>query len=304
LEALGASSSFSTDPLNVIINSLRSDFNRNGTGTDDANNAAYLNEPCGDDIPRCLVFLRPAVPSEGLCVGIQLYDLAREALVIAHEYQHYVTDLITRMVPGTLSKAVVGDALHEGYSDYLAASHVSAASGSSVSKVGEYAFQYCKAFVRDVSVLRVYTDNLGSSGSDPTSDADPHNSGLSWASGLWKLRDELGVEKTDLIVMGSLFYLSTKPSFVEAVEALVQADGSLNGGNNSERIRNLFYTEVKFLGSSTDVFRDPARGIVEVGLRGCAHGPSGRGSFGGAGFLWLCVVMGFSRLAVRRRIST
>ena len=304
LAGMGVTAPFLLDPLPVVVNAMRVDFDGDGIKTDETNNAAYYSESCGKDasgnvMNRCLIFLRPAAKSIDLCDGaVQFFDLAREAVVIVHEYQHYVTDTVSAMMPGTLQQPVVGDALHEGYSDYFAASHVSAQSETSVTRIGDYSFANCPALIRDVSRLRVFRNIVDYS--DPDTDADPHNSGLSWASGLWLLRSEIGTQTLDKIALKSLFFLSERPSFLEAVDALAIADETLNEGVHAARIREVFYKEVRFVGGSMDVFRDPSNAIVETGLRGCAVGYSSSVKGSAAAFLiWLLVTVGAGWL-VRR----
>lgn len=257
LGATATVSSLLSDPLQVIVNSLT---------INSTNNAAFVSSTCQSGIDRCLVFFRPAALVTSSCTGssasIVFYDLAREALVLIHEYQHYVTDRITNMIAGSFSYNA-GDALHEGYSDYFGASQVSGLSGATVTKVGEYAFQNCTTLIRDVSSLRVFQD--------ASSDADPHLSGLSWASGLWYLRTQFGRTAADLLALKSLFFLSRKPSFYEATEALVKADKAINAGVNVATIRSVFYTQLKLLGGKTGVFSDSNRGIVQLGFKGCAN---------------------------------
>lgn len=267
---LGATVTFPSDPLEVIINSVSVDLYQDGDPSDDGNNAAYVFVPCRDDMPsieRCLVFLRPETIAGASVCGAgptTLLSIAREALVSVHEYQHYVTDTMAGLVPGT-SGYNVGDALHEGYSDYMAASHVSFMVGSDVTVVGGYAFQNCAAIQRDVGTLLPY---------DPDStETGPHYYGLSWASGLWQMRQNLGVAAADLIVLKSLLLIPTSPGFVDAVESLVQADKALNDGANVAYIRQLFYQGVQFVGGNTGHFRDVDAGLVEVGLRSCAAAP-------------------------------
>lgn len=264
--ALGATVTMPADPLSVIVNSLSVDVDGDGDGSTEANNAAYISQPCRDSDPtmtRCLVFLQPAAASSTTCGdGVkQFFSVAREAVVVVHEYQHYVTDSLTGMTMGQ-TQANVGDALHEGFSDYFAASHVSQVVGSSVTAIGAYAFQNCAAIIRDIGTVKVYDKDSLETG--------PHYYGWSWASGLWKLRQELGATVMDKVVLKSLFLLSTQPGFMDAVEALVQADKALNSGANAPRIRQVFYEEVKFIGGQTGQFRDIGAGIVEVGLRSCA----------------------------------
>jgi hypothetical protein len=178
----------------------------------------------------------------------------------------------------------VGDAIHEGYSDYLAASYVSEANNTDATLVGEYALRNCTPLQRELATLKVYD------GADELS--DPHVSGLVWASALWRLRDEFGVSVADHIAVKSLFYQSTTPGFFDAIEALVKADADLYAGAHETRIRQIFYNEAKFLGSLTDVFQDADNKIVKVGLRGCSavHTQGGRPAWTATlilGLLWL-----------------
>lgn len=270
---LGSSFALPADPLPVLVNTLGLDLDGDGLGTDEANNAAFIRVPCVESEPandRCLVFWRPALWNTSTCGGVtQFYDVSREALVAVHEYQHYVTDSLTGMVSGT-DKYNVGDALHEGYSDYFAVSHVSEQVGSPVTVVGEYAFKNCATLQRDLSVLKVF---------DPTSDeTGPHIYGLSWASGLWALREEYGNEMIDKLALKSLFLMDVEPGFMDAIETLVQADQALYDGAHVARIRALFYDEVKFVGGGALVFRDADRTVLELGLQSCAR-VSGRRPF-------------------------
>lgn len=196
------------------------------------------------------------------------FHTAREAVVAVHEYQHYVTDQIAGLIAGQ-SVRTVGDALHEGYSDYMAASHISETAARTVTKVGEYVFQQCDdanpAIIRDIGTIKVYDpDNLESA---------PHVYGWSFASGLWKLRTQLGREAADLLALKSLFLLPVEPGFMDAVEAVVQADKTLFAGANVATIRQIFYNEVHFLGGQTGQFRDVDKAILEVGLHSCASAP-------------------------------
>lgn len=269
---LGLTSSMNTllnDPLSVIVNSLSTDFDGSGSGADDTDNAAYFSDTCRSgytpEFPRCLAILRSSVITTDQCTGstatIELFHLAREANVIVHEFQHYITDHVTHLVGGTVSAPRVGDALHEGYSDYFGASQVTRASGVDSSSIGAYAFQQCTPFIRNISALHPYENS--------SNDTDPHYSGMTWASGLWFLRQSLGVTYTDELAIKSQFYIPPLAGFVDAVEALVQADKALSGGSNVTTIRTLFYTTLKFNGGDTSFFRDPVNGIADVGFHSC-----------------------------------
>lgn len=259
------SSTGATNTFSVLINPVSLDFGNPGL-SDDVNNALYVGEPCRSDgsMERCLVFLRPAALASGDASSncgtssATLYDLSREAIVVAHEYQHYVTDTITHIAFSASGAPKVGDALHEAYSDYLAASYVSDLNGADVTLVGEYALSECTPLQRQLNTLRPYDDS-------DSANADPHTSGISWASAFWKLRTEFGVSVADLLAIKSLFFLSANPGFVESIEAVVKADQAVYQGAHVARIRTLFYSEVKFTGSAS-INPD---GVADLGFKGC-----------------------------------
>jgi len=292
------------DPLTVIVNALSIDFDDDGNSVLETNNAAYVSSTCrlnfSPTYPRCLAILRPEGNiTTSSCGGglstVDIFHLGREANVIVHEYQHYLTDRVTEMIPGSYTAANVGDLLHEGYSDYFGASQVSRLNSTDVTAIGEYAFQECSALIRDVAVLTPYTNSAAA--------ADPHYAGLTWASGLWHLRESLGVTSADLLAIQSQFFLSPRPSFIEAVEALVKADKALFSGEHVAQIRTLYYTTLTFTGAETNLFRDPATGVVDTGFHSCGASPRRRsmGWLAAVGFfLWLGGLLWLGRRFARR----
>lgn len=296
---LGASVSFPYDaPFNVLINPMSL-----GTDLGDSNNALFVGEPCRSDgsMERCLVFLRPddlttkAAQANCNASSARFYDLAREAVVVAHEYQHYVTDTLTHIAFTSGYPKRVGDAIHEGYSDYLAASYISELTGTDVTLVGEYALSECTPLQRQLNTLHVYDD----ANSD---NADEHIAGLSWASAFWKLRTEYGVAVADLLALKSLFFMSAAPGFIESVEAIVKADQAVYGGVHVDRIRTLFYETVNLTGGGPV----PSNSGVDLGLKGCAatHLSGAESPLSSLFFLsWLGMTVFFGRVSSRRKAS-
>ena len=285
------------DPLTVVINSQYVTF---GNGTD---NAAYVTGDCGDGIDRCLVFLKPTGSGTiSGCDGLQVINnLAREALVVVHEYQHYVTDIISGIEFSTKAKPTVGDALHEGYSDYAAASALSVLNSPTDVTLLGVSFPACSGVRREIATLKVYEE-------DSSDSEDPHLSGLTWASALWKLRTRLDAATVDKIALKSLYFLGTNPGFVSSVESLVKADRALNSGANVASIRTLFYTEAKFLGSSESPFKDPNTLETFVGFKGCGgielHRHREQSQFSGAVFLvWGLLSLFLGRFLSNRRVA-
>lgn len=265
---LGSTLKFPYDPLPVFVNFMAKKLNQkcpNGTTlskSKQSNNAAYIGGPCDDSgsVDHCLVFLRYGddAPCYTNAKDEPGGSIPRESLIVAHEYQHYVTDMLTGIEFGGANQIRVGDVIHEGYSDYFGASY------SNVDIVGKYAFSTgFKDSQRDLKSTKSFDQSALYE--------SPHEPGLVWASSLWELRNLLGSVKVDLLALKSLFYLSTNPGFIDSVEALVQADKSLNGGANETRIRTLFFDERKFLGSLTGAFQDDEKKIVKLGFQGCAN---------------------------------
>lgn len=295
LTTLGVSPTLGLDPIDVTVNGLAIDLSSppNGDGADESNNAFYLPANLLLDTngnPRAgLFFLRPAAVNDALCGGAAVFfDVAREALIIVHEYQHYITDQIAGLVFGG-SSTIVGDHLHEGYSDYFGASQVTQDSGATVTEIGEYAFQNCPNIKRDISQIKVFTDQGSSTETEDF--ADPHIGGWSWASGLWSLRETLGAATVDLIALKSLFFLSTNPGFIEAIESLVKADEALNAGANVDLIRTVFYDTVKFTAGANGVSPVEVQSL-DVGFKSCLSVHLGAAQPGAATLiflLWLLV---------------
>ncbi len=232
------------------------------------NNAFYYGVTCrwGTELKNetkppgdaCIYFLPP---NEESGLG-WFYPLAREAIIITHEYQHYITDTLIGLIAGKLNKPNIGDALHEGLSDYFAVSYVSKINNSDITKVGEYSFKNYPDIQRDLSILRPYQSDeiIG----------DTYSVGLTFCSGLWSLRDSLTPDEVDKLVIKAMLFIPVEPNYNDIIEALVKADNALYDGSHVSLIRELFYETLKFYGGSTIKFWDKQRAIYDIGFRGCA----------------------------------
>ncbi len=293
---------FPADPLKVIVNAQPI---TSGGRTISSNNAAYIPNCAIFGYTRCLVFFKPA-PIDGTDCGgtavTKVFNVAREANVVVHEFQHYITDSITNIAFASSSSLNVGDALHEGYSDYFAASHVVDTTGKIIgAKILGYSFQNCPAIIRDVAVPRIYKVD--------SSRTAHYDVGLTWASGLYQLRTELGSARSgDLLALKSQFFLTPNPGYIEAVEALVKADQALNQGTHVTRIRQLFYTDLKFINGGPSPFRSADSLIAEVGFKSCtsigmAQSATSSWSSLAAFFAWLSGLLFAGRHFSQRRRS-
>ena len=151
-------------------------------------------------------------------------DTAEDAEVIIHEYGHAILD---RQVPNIYIGE--GGAIHEGFSDFLAASFYSAVSdGFGDTIVFDWAGLEAPEFLtRPVDGHKHYPEDLV---------GRPHDDGEMWSASLWELFQALGRDGSIRLVIESHFYLSSDAEFVDGASALFTADQELNGGVNVDLI--------------------------------------------------------------------
>ena len=151
-------------------------------------------------------------------------DVAEDAEVIVHEYGHAILD---RQVPDI--NRGEGGAIHEGFSDFLAASFFSAVSdGFSDTIVFEWAgSEDPEVATRPVNGNKRYpADIVG----------DPHADGQMWSAALWEIFEAIGRDASIRLVVESHFFLSPDIEFVDGASAILMADQELNGGANFDLI--------------------------------------------------------------------
>ena len=165
-------------------------------------------------------------------------DVAEDAEVIVHEYGHAVLD---RQVPGI--NRGEGGAIHEGFSDFLAASFFSAVSdGFSDTIVFEWAgSEDPEVATRPVNSNKRYPDDIT---------GEPHADGQIWSAALWKIFEAIGRDASIRMVVESHFFLSPDAELVDGASAILMADQELNGGANFDLILGImenrgFYTRPK-----------------------------------------------------------
>jgi Zn-dependent metalloprotease len=156
-----------------------------------------------------------------------LKDLAKSLDVVAHEFTHAVIDELNRYVFGRW-----GGALHEGYSDYFAASL------SDDPKVGEYVNpeEGPQGIIRTCHNSKEYPGNAGDS---------VHELGKIWSGGCWDLRVALGQPVADYLIFGSIVHLPPLPTFKTAKDTLMRVDRHHCGGEYKATIKRIFEEERK-----------------------------------------------------------
>jgi Zn-dependent metalloprotease len=159
-------------------------------------------------------------------------DFAEDARVIVHEYGHLMLDYQRPWILGE-----EGAAIHEGFSDYLAASmYADVKNGfmrECVSPWAGQAFNPNRPCFRTLVEQYTYPDDYIPGGG-------PHRNGMIWSSALWELWNILGKRIADDIILESHYYLSQRPTFIEAAQAIILADRNLYGGLHENIIRDVF----------------------------------------------------------------
>ncbi len=151
-------------------------------------------------------------------------DVAEDAEVIIHEYGHAILD---RQVPN-INKGE-GGAIHEGFSDFLAASFFSAVSdGFSDSIVFEWAGSGDpEIYTRPVTGNKRYPEDIV---------GEPHTDGEIWSAALWEIFEAIGRDASIRLIVESHFFLSPDTELVDGASAIFMADQELNGGVNFDLI--------------------------------------------------------------------
>ncbi len=170
-------------------------------------------------------------------------DDAEDAGVIWHEYAHALLEGAS----AGLSITDEGDALHEGWSDFWAGSYLRLLADSQVGKRTDWE----NVFRWDSGDGQIWSGrSLTRSGTYPeaTTCEDPndvnqdgcsiHSDGLLWATTLMEIYTDVGKTVTDQLALQSHYYLSSPVTFVDAAEAIVQADRDLFGGTHTSMLIN------------------------------------------------------------------
>jgi hypothetical protein len=133
---------------------------------------------------------------------------ARSADIIIHELGHAISDAICRL-GRSMTRNTPARGMSEGYSDYFAA----AALGDP--RIGDY-----------VGDVEAGARNLARAGLRFSAVQPPeeHGTGEVWGGVLWALRDAIGAELTDVLVLESLQYLGPNSTLEGGAQALVEAD--------------------------------------------------------------------------------
>ncbi len=161
-----------------------------------------------------------SVSDDALHFGDGGWPDALDPDIIVHEYGHALLhDLAPHWGGGDM------ESIGEGFGDYLAAT-LAAGAGASADPAcfGEWdssASAEAAACLRRVDGNRQYPSGLT---------GNAHVDGELWSRLLWDLRANAGQETADKLALESSFYLPPAATWLEAGQALLDADASLFGG--------------------------------------------------------------------------
>ncbi len=165
-------------------------------------------------------------------------DDGEDAEVIVHEYAHA---LLYDLAP-TISFFGEGAALHEGWADYWAVSYTRGLMEDGTVPSGDWRHVFTwdgneTWSGRRLGSTRTYPD--GFSCVDAQGFCDIYDDGLIWATTLMEIYDELGKRRTDQLNLIGYAYLGGGTTFVDAAEALVQADLDRFGGADQNTLLSI-----------------------------------------------------------------
>ena len=158
-------------------------------------------------------------------------DDAEDADVIMHEYGHAIQD---NQVPD-FGLTLEGGAMGEGFGDYLAATRYAEMNWAWRVYIAEWdAVSYSPGsppYLRRVDSTKHYPEDMV---------GEVHADGEIWSACLWQMREALGAQAADEIIIESHFYLAPTSQFRDGAEAIILADHNLNEGANETLIRDVF----------------------------------------------------------------
>jgi hypothetical protein len=171
-----------------------------------------------------------------LTFGTGEIDDAEDGETVLHEFGHAIQDAIIPDFGQSEEEAAIG----EGFGDYFAASFFADKKPewyqTSVMTWDGLLIGLKKGL--DPPYLR-RVDNVWTCDEFVVGD-DEHDNGEIWSAILWDIREELGRETADRMIIESHFQLDGFTTFARHARAIIDADANLNGGGNRDVLRKIF----------------------------------------------------------------
>ncbi len=212
------------------------------------------------------------IPTQNMILyGTGGVDDAEDAAVIWHEYGHAI---LNAAASGLLSTRE-GTALHEGLSDYWAASYRRGQIDQGLTLrtdwVGVFPWDSGDGDPsfwggRYLNHAGIYPQDVCSAVNDVG--CDVHGDGLMWGTTLMEVFDVLGRELTNKLVLQSHYYLSSPVTFADAAQAVIQADRDYFSGVNASVLINIFSARglVDASQFGPTIAHDPLQGTEQLGV--------------------------------------
>jgi hypothetical protein len=172
--------------------------------------------------------------TRAITAGTGGVDDGEDADVILHEYGHAIHDNIA---PG-FGYRHEGGSIGEGFGDYLAASIAASLSPQVLDPacLGEWdgvAFSTDDPpCLRRLDGTKHYPEHMMQ---------EVHYDGEIWSAALWAIRNELGGEEADRVILESQLSYTARTEFEDGVAALLDADRNLTGGQNLGALQRVLY---------------------------------------------------------------
>lgn len=170
-----------------------------------------------------------------LTFGTGGVDDAEDAETILHEFGHAVQDAICPDFGQSDEAAAMG----EGFGDYFAASFF-AAKKPEPFRASVSSWDSILDEDHDPPCLRRVNEPLTFESFDHSANADEHENGMIWSATLWEIRDAVGRDVADRVIIESHFQLDGFTRFARGARAILDADRNLYGGRHVGQLVSIF----------------------------------------------------------------
>lgn len=171
-----------------------------------------------------------------LTFGTGDIDDAEDGETIVHELGHAIQDAIVPDFGQSAEAAAMG----EGFGDYFAASFFAdrkPARYRTTVMTWDGLLLGLEAGLNPPCLRRVDGDGTFD---DFHPRGDEHDNGLIWSATLWDVREKLGSENADRLIVESHFQLDGFTTFARGARAIIDADENLNHGANRDALTKVF----------------------------------------------------------------